>query len=226
MSNTKYANVDILPSVLSADFANLERDLKIVKEAGLKKVHVDIMDGMFVPSISLGFPVIASMRKVTDLYFDVHMMVQDPGRYVEEVAKAGADSIGVHVEACPHLHRTVHQIRETGKDCCVVLNPATNLNTLEYVLGDVNTVLLMTVNPGFGGQKYISAMTQKIRDLKEMIDKKNPACHIMVDGGIKVSNCLEVADAGADQLVAGSAVFSGDIAANIKAFKKMLGQID
>ena len=226
MSNTKYANVDILPSVLSADFANLERDLKIVKEAGLKKIHVDIMDGMFVPSISLGFPVIASMRKVTDLYFDVHMMVQDPGRYVEEVAKAGADSIGVHVEACPHLHRTVHQIRETGKDCCVVLNPATNLNTLEYVLGDVNTVLLMTVNPGFGGQKYIPAMTEKIRDLKEMIDKKNPACHIMVDGGIKVSNCLEVADAGADLLVAGSAVFSGDIAANIKAFKKMLGQID
>lgn len=208
----------LLPSVLSADFANLGRELASIQAAGATAVHVDVMDGTFVPSISLGFPVIRSMRKVSDLFFDVHLMVEEPGRYLEEVKKAGADRIGVHAEACKHLHRTLQQIRDLDCEVCVVLNPATPLSVLEYVLEDVDVVLLMTVNPGFGGQAYIPAMTQKIRDLRQMIDQKGLDVRIELDGGVKLSNVRELIEAGAEELVAGSSVFNGEPEKAVAAF--------
>lgn len=213
--------IELLPSVLAADFARLEEELKLVEDCGVKKLHVDVMDGMFVPSISLGMPVIESMRRVSSLFFDVHLMVEEPGRYVKAVADCGADSIGVHAEACRHLHRTIGQIKEAGKEACVVLNPSTGLSELKYVLSDVDTVLLMTVNPGFGGQKYIPAMTGKIRELKAMIDRENPGVHIMVDGGIKLDNVQAVLEAGADRIVAGSSVFGTQTRENILAFQEI-----
>lgn len=209
----------LLPSVLSADFANLERDLACIKEAGITQVHVDVMDGNFVPSISLGFPVIRSMRKVSDLFFDVHLMVEEPGRYLEETKAAGADRIGVHAEACRHLHRTLQQIRALGCETCVVLNPATPLTALDYVLEDVDVVLLMTVNPGFGGQAYIPAMTEKIRQLRRMIDERGLDVKIEIDGGVKLSNARELIEAGAEYLVAGSSVFNGEPEKAIAGFK-------
>ena len=209
----------LLPSVLSADFANLERDLACIKEAGVTQVHVDVMDGNFVPSISLGFPVIRSMRKVSDLFFDVHLMVEEPGRYLEETKAAGADRIGVHAEACRHLHRTLQQIRALGCETCVVLNPATPLTALDYVLEDVDVVLLMTVNPGFGGQAYIPAMTEKIRQLRRMIDERGLDVKIEIDGGVKLSNAKELIEAGAEYLVAGSSVFNGEPEKAIAGFK-------
>ncbi len=209
----------LLPSVLSADFANLERDLACIKEAGVTQIHVDVMDGNFVPSISLGFPVIRSMRKVSDLFFDVHLMVEEPGRYLEETKAAGADRIGVHAEACCHLHRTLQQIKALGCETCVVLNPATPLTALEYVLEDVDVVLLMTVNPGFGGQAYIPAMTEKIRQLRRMIDERGLDVKIEIDGGVKLSNAKELIEAGAEYLVAGSSVFNGEPKKAIAGFK-------
>ena len=209
----------LLPSVLSADFANLERDLTCIKKAGVTQVHVDVMDGTFVPSISLGFPVIRSMRKVSDLLFDVHLMVEEPGRYLEETKAAGADRIGVHAEACRHLHRTLQQIKTLGCEACVVLNPATPLNVLDYVLEDVDVVLLMTVNPGFGGQAYIPAMTEKIRQLRRLIDERGLDVKIEIDGGVKLSNVRELIEAGAEYLVAGSSVFNGEPEKAIADFK-------
>ena len=209
----------LLPSVLSADFANLERELACIKEAGVTQVHVDVMDGNFVPSISLGFPVIRSMRKVSDLFFDVHLMVEEPGRYLEETKAAGADRIGVHAEACRHLHRTLQQIRALGCETCVVLNPATPLTALDYVLEDVDVVLLMTVNPGFGGQAYIPAMTEKIRQLCRMINERGLDVKIEIDGGVKLSNAKELIEAGAEYLVAGSSVFNGEPEKAIAGFK-------
>ena len=216
----------LLPSVLSADFANLERDLACIKEAGVTQIHVDVMDGNFVPSISLGFPVIRSMRKVSDLFFDVHLMVEEPGRYLEETKAAGADRIGVHAEACCHLHRTLQQIKALGCETCVVLNPATPLTALEYVLEDVDVVLLMTVNPGFGGQAYIPAMTEKIRQLRRMIDKRGLDVKIEIDGGVKLSNAKELIEAGAEYLVAGSSVFNGEPKKAIAGFKDIFAGLE
>ncbi len=216
----------LLPSVLSADFANLERDLACIKEAGVTQVHVDVMDGNFVPSISLGFPVIRSMRKVSDLFFDVHLMVEEPGRYLEETRAAGADRIGVHAEACCHLHRTLQQIKALGCESCVVLNPATPLNVLDYVLEDVDVVLLMTVNPGFGGQAYIPAMTEKIRQLRRLIDARGLDVKIEIDGGVKLSNVKELIEAGAEYLVAGSSVFNGDPQKAIAEFKDIFAEFE
>jgi ribulose-phosphate 3-epimerase len=216
--------IELLPSVLSADFANLGRDLREVEEAGVRAVHIDVMDGNFVPSLSLGFPVIASMRKASGLFFDVHLMVDEPGRYVEAAAEAGADRIGVHAEACRHLHRTVQQIRALEKEVCVVLNPATSLTALEYVLGDVDAVLLMTVNPGFGGQTYISAMTEKIRRLRKMLEESGRSVPIGVDGGMKPGNVRQVLDAGAGLIVAGSSVFNGRIGESIREFQRVFAE--
>ncbi len=216
--------IELLPSVLSADFANLGRDLREVEEAGVRAVHIDVMDGNFVPSLSLGFPVIASMRKASGLFFDVHLMVDEPGRYVEAAAEAGADRIGVHAEACRHLHRTVQQIRALEKEVCVVLNPATSLTALEYVLGDVDAVLLMTVNPGFGGQTYISAMTEKIRRLRKMLEESGRSVPIEVDGGMKPGNVRQVLDAGAGLIVAGSSVFNGRIGESIREFQRVFAE--
>jgi ribulose-phosphate 3-epimerase len=180
------------------------------------------MDGAFVPSLSLGFPVIQSIRKITDMVFDVHLMICDPDRYIDDFVKAGADIITVHAEACPHLNRTIASIKEKGVKAGVVLNPATPLTELEYILEDVDMVLLMTVNPGFGGQKYIESCTRKIQDLRRMIDERGLNIDIEVDGGIKLDNVQKVLDAGANVIVAGSAVFGGDVEQNVKDFLKVL----
>lgn len=212
----------LAPSILSADFSRLGEELSLVEKNGAKMLHIDVMDGMFVPSISLGFPVIESIRKNSSMIFDVHLMIKEPERYVERFVKSGADLITVHAEACLHLCRTVGQIKELGVKCGVALNPATPLSVLDYILEDVDMVLLMTVNPGFGGQKFIPAMYGKIAALRELIVKKGLKTDIEVDGGIKVSNVREATAAGANILVAGSAVFAGDIEANMRAFQELL----
>lgn len=212
----------LAPSILSADFSRLGEDLSLVEKNGITMLHIDVMDGMFVPSISLGFPVIESIRKNSDMIFDVHLMINEPERYVERFAESGADRITVHAEACLHLHRVMQQIKGLGKKCGVALNPATPLSALDYILEDVDMVLLMTVNPGFGGQKFIPAMYEKIRTLRERITAGGLQADIEVDGGIKVSNVREVTAAGANILVAGSAVFEGDIEKNVREFKRLL----
>lgn len=212
----------LAPSILSADFSRLGENLSVVEKSGITMLHIDVMDGMFVPSISLGFPVIESIRKNSNMIFDVHLMIKEPERYVERFAESGADIITVHTEACLHLDRTIRQIKKLGKKCGVALNPATPLSVLDYVLEDVDMVLLMTVNPGFGGQGFIPAMYGKIRTLRELVGKRNLSTDIEVDGGIKTSNTAQVLEAGANVLVAGSAVFEGDIEANIKQFQGLL----
>lgn len=212
----------LAPSILSADFSRLGEELALVEECGVTMLHIDVMDGMYVPSITLGFPVIESIRKNSNMIFDVHLMIKEPERYLERFAQCGADIITVHAEACLHLHRTLQQIRQLGKKCGVALNPATPLSVLDYVLDDLDMVLLMTVNPGFGGQTFIPAMYEKIRALRDKIAEKDRKIDIEVDGGIKASNTKQVLEAGANILVAGSAVFGEDIAANIKEFQELL----
>lgn len=212
----------LAPSILSADFSRLGEELALVEKNDVSMLHIDVMDGMFVPSISLGFPVIESIRKDSGMIFDVHLMIKEPERYLERFAAAGADIITVHAEACLHLHRTIQQIRQLGKRCGVALNPATPLSVLDYVLEDLDMVLLMTVNPGFGGQSFIPAMYEKIHGLRELITKKNLNIDIEVDGGIKTANVGRAIEAGANVLVAGSAVFEGDIEENIREFQKIL----
>ena len=212
----------LAPSVLSADFASLGEDVKKAERSGAQYLHIDVMDGAFVPSLSLGFPVIKSIRRVTNLVFDVHLMICDPDRYIEEFAAAGAGIITVHAEACPHLNRTIASIKENGCKAGVALNPATPLTGLSYILDDLDMVLLMTVNPGFGGQKYIESCTRKIRGLKRMISERDLEIDIEVDGGIKLDNVQKVLEAGANVIVAGSAVFGGDVEQNVKDFLKVL----
>ncbi len=212
----------LAPSILSADFAALGEDVKKAEQAGAQYLHIDVMDGAFVPSLSLGFPVIQSIRKLTDMVFDVHLMICDPDRYIAEFAAAGADIITVHAEACPHLNRTIAAIKEQGVKAGVVLNPATPLTELEYILEDLDMVLLMTVNPGFGGQKYIESCTRKIQDLRKMVTDRGLDIDIEVDGGIKLNNVQKVLDAGANVIVAGSAVFGGDVEQNVKDFLEVL----
>ena len=212
------------PSILSADFAHLADDLQKVKDAGAHYLHIDVMDGIFVPSISFGFPLISAIRKVSDMVLDVHLMIDEPGRYIDEFAACGADIITVHAEACKHLHRTVSAIKEKGVKAGVVLNPATPLSALDYVLEDLDMVLLMSVNPGFGGQKYIEGITRKIQELRKLIDDRGLNIDIEVDGGVKLSNVEKVLDAGANVIVAGSAIFSGDIDKNVKDFLKVMNK--
>ncbi len=212
----------LAPSILSADFLKLGEQLELVEKNGVSILHIDVMDGMFVPSISLGFPVIESIRRSSKMIFDIHLMIKEPERYLERFAAGGADIITVHAEACLHLHRTIQQIRRLGKKCGVALNPATPLSALDYVLEDLDMVLLMTVNPGFGGQSFIPAMYEKIHGIRELIAKKNLKIDIEVDGGIKAANTKQVIEAGANILVAGSAVFEGDIEGNIREFQKIM----
>jgi ribulose-phosphate 3-epimerase len=207
----------LAPSILSADFNHLGRDVKTVEESEAQWLHIDVMDGRYVPNISFGFPVIESLRGITDIFFDVHLMIVEPEKYIERFAKAGADMITVHAEACPHLDRTVSQIKETGAKAGVALNPATPLSAVEYVLDKVDMVLIMTVNPGYGGQSYIPYCNQKIQTLRKMIEDRNLDVMIQVDGGITAANVAEVRDYGANVFVSGSGVFKGDIKENAAA---------
>lgn len=208
------------PSILAADFNNLGENIRHVENAGAKMLHIDVMDGAFVPSISFGHPVISSIRKNSSLEFDVHLMINEPDRYVDSFAEAGADIITVHAEACTHLNRTLMHIKEKGLKCGVSLNPSTPLDVLEYVYDYVDMILIMSVNPGFGGQKFIPETFDKLRALRKIIDEKKLDIDIEVDGGISQKNVRAVLDAGANVIVAGTAVFHGDIEENIRAFNE------
>lgn len=215
--------IKIAPSILSADFLKLGEEIKAAEEAGADMLHIDIMDGHFVPNMTIGPFIVESIRKITSLPLDVHLMIEEPDAYIKDFIKAGADYLTVHIEASVHLHRTVQEIKEGGVKAGVSLNPATSLWGLEHILPDIQLVLLMSVNPGFGGQKFIPQMIDKIRTLKKFIGEKNLATLIEVDGGINIDNAKDVASAGADILVMGSAFFhSGNYKAIIKRVKERL----
>ncbi|MDZ7744116.1 MAG: ribulose-phosphate 3-epimerase [Bacteroidota bacterium] len=200
----------IAPSMLSADFANLQKDIEMVNASDADWFHLDVMDGLFVPNISYGFPVIELIRKYARKPLDVHLMIVDPDRYVERFREAGADYISIHYEACTHLHRSLQLIKSTGARAGVVLNPHTAVNLLRDIIVDADYVLLMSVNPGYGGQKFIDNTYEKIRQLKNLILEKNTNTLIEVDGGVSLENCNRLTEAGADILVAGNTVFSSD----------------
>jgi ribulose-phosphate 3-epimerase len=197
----------IAPSLLSADFGRLAEEVRAVEKAGADLLHVDVMDGRFVPNITIGPPVVAAIRRCATLPLDVHLMIVEPEKYIEDFAAAGADVITVHAEATPHLQRAVARIRELGKKAGVALNPSTSMSAVEWVLSDVDMVLLMTVNPGFGGQAFIPAMTGKIELLRSQLARTSLPVDIQVDGGIKADNVAEVVRAGANVIVSGSGIF-------------------
>ena len=213
----------LAPSILSADFNRLGEQIHRVEKAECRWLHIDIMDGMFVPSISFGMPVVKSIRKESSLYFDVHMMVKDPERYVEEFQSCGADMITVHAEACRDLAETVKKIHETGADAGVAVNPDTPLSAVTDVMDQVEMILIMSVYPGFGGQKYIPESTERIRTLRRMLDEKGlEHVHIQVDGGINRATIDEVLAAGANIIVAGSAVFGSNIEQNVRELQEKI----
>jgi len=213
--------IKLAPSILSADFARLLEDVKKVENAGCEYLHIDVMDGHFVPNITLGPAIIKSLRKDVNMVFDAHLMIENPDQYINEFVDAGCDLIVVHQEACKHLHRTIQNIKSYGIKAGVALNPATPIETIKYVLEEVDMVLIMTVNPGFGGQSFIESMIPKIKELKSLIDKKGLKVDIQVDGGIKPDNVDKVVKAGANIIVAGSAIFnSDDIQHTVDLFRK------
>jgi ribulose-phosphate 3-epimerase len=214
----------IAPSILSADFSKLGEEVKAVESVGADWIHVDVMDGHFVPNITIGPLVVEAARRVTTLPLDVHLMIEDPDQYLEAFARAGSTYLTVHPEACCHLHRTLQAIKDLGVKAGVALNPATPLSALEWVLEDVDLVLVMSVNPGFGGQTFISNAIPKIRDLKSMVRPKNPDVLIAVDGGVNQETIRSVSEAGADAFVAGSAIFgSSDYGETIRKFRALIG---
>jgi ribulose-phosphate 3-epimerase len=216
--------IKLAPSILSADFARLLEDVKKVEKAGCEYLHIDVMDGHFVPNITLGPQVVKSLRKNVNMVFDAHLMIENPDKYIKDFVDAGCDIIVVHQEACPHLHRTIQNIKSHNVKAGVALNPATPIETIKHIISDVDMILIMTVNPGFGGQTFIENMIDKIKELKNLIDSKNLNVDIQVDGGIKPENVKCVVDAGANVIVAGSAIFNSDDILNaVKQFRENAG---
>ena len=210
------------PSILSADFTKLGEEIETIDNAGAEYIHVDVMDGMFVPSISYGMPVIKSIRKSTGKVFDVHLMISEPIRYIADFAASGADMITVHVEACSDVVATIEKIREYKLKVGITLNPDTPVSAIKPYLNRVDMVLIMSVNPGFGGQKFITSSVDKIKEVKRLRDELNLSYDIEVDGGINIDNLATVLEAGANVIVAGSAIFRGDAAENVKKFKRIM----
>lgn len=212
----------IAPSVLSADFSRLGEEIKKIEEGGADYIHLDVMDGQYVPNITFGAPIIRNIRKITEIPFDVHLMIDRPERFLVDFAEAGSDIITVHAESTTHLHRTIQEIKSLGKKAGVSLNPATPLSVLDYIIEDLDLILIMSVNPGFGGQSFIPAIMEKLRKTRKLIDEKNPDIILQVDGGIKLDNAKEIIDAGADLLVVGSDIFGhDDIVSRTKKFKSL-----
>ncbi len=210
--------LELSPSLLSADFTNLKSDIEVLDKNGVRYLHLDVMDGMFVPNISFGPMIIKQLRPLTDMVFDVHLMIEDPDRYIQNFKDAGADIVTVHYEACKHLHRTISYIKSLGMKAGVSLNPATNIDVLDYVLEDLDLVLIMSVNPGFGGQSFIPSALDKIKNLKKKIEERNLNVIVEVDGGVKTTNVKDVIEAGAELIVSGSDIFA-DKENRIKAYK-------
>ena len=214
----------ISPSLLNSDTYQIKEQFEILEKCGVNYIHIDITDGHFVPMISFGANTVKDLRKHTDFVLDCHLMVENPENLIPVIADAGADIITVHAEACTHLDRVVHQIKDCGKKAAVAVNPATPLSAIEYVLPELDMVLVMTVNPGFGGQKYIPYCGEKVRALRQMITEKNLDVDIQVDGGVKASNIAEIAECGANIFVCGSAVFEGDIQKNVKEILEQMNK--
>lgn len=211
----------LAPSLLSADFGNLQRDIEMLNRSAAEWIHIDVMDGRFVPNISFGFPVMKAVKQHSEKFVDVHLMIVEPEKYASQFVQAGADLVSVQVEACTHLHRTVKQIQEAGAKAGVVLNPATPVMMLEDIIAEVDLVLLMSVNPGFGGQKFIENTYRKLAETKNLIEKNNSSALIEVDGGVNLENASKLFAAGADVLVAGNAVFSTENPKN--TIRELLG---